>query len=63
VHDRNSGLKLFADKVWFVRNDGDIAAFLEKDHAEKWAKDNEGTLLTYAEARKLAHGGSLAQTH
>ena len=63
VHDRNSGLKLFADKVWFVRKDGDIAAFLEKDHAEKWAKDNEGTLLTYAEARKLAHGGSLAQTH
>ena len=30
VHDRESGLKLFADKVWYIRTGNDIAAFLEK---------------------------------
>lgn len=61
VHDRDSGLKLFADKVWYVRKDADLAAFLEKDRADKWAKDNKGTLLTYAEARKFVGGDRLAQ--
>jgi len=61
VHDRDSGLKLFADKVWYVRKDADLAAFLEKDRADKWAKDSKGTLLTYAEARKFVGGDRLAQ--
>ena len=29
VHDRETGLKLFADKVWYIRKGDDIAAFLE----------------------------------
>lgn len=61
VHDRESGLKLFADKVWYVRKDGDVAAFLEKSRADKWAQSNNGTLLTYAEARKFVGSDRLAQ--
>jgi NitT/TauT family transport system substrate-binding protein len=61
VHDRDSGLKLFADKVWYVRKDADVAAFLEKSQAEKWALNNNGTLLTYAEARKFVGSDRLAQ--
>ena len=63
VHDRESGLKLFADKVWYVRTGGDIAAFLEKSRAEKWAQANNGKLLTYAEARKFVGNERLAQAH
>jgi NitT/TauT family transport system substrate-binding protein len=62
VHDRDSGLKLFADKVWFARKDANVAAFLEKSRAEKWAQENNGTLLTYAETRKLLGDERLAQT-
>ena len=61
VHDREAGLKLFADKVWYFRKDADIAAFLEKSGAEKWAQANNGNLLTYAEARKFVGGERLAQ--
>ena len=61
VHDRDTGLKLFADKVWYARKGADVAAFLEKAQAEMWAQNNNGTLLTYAEARKLVGGDRLAQ--
>jgi NitT/TauT family transport system substrate-binding protein len=52
VHDRESGLKLFADKAWYVREGGEVAAFLEKSKAERWAQNHKGSLLTYADARK-----------
>jgi NitT/TauT family transport system substrate-binding protein len=61
VHDRENGLKLFADKVWYVRSGDDIAAFLEQSRAEKWAQNNNGKLLTYAEARKFVGGERVAQ--
>jgi NitT/TauT family transport system substrate-binding protein len=61
VHDRESGLKLFADKVWYVRSGDEIEAFLEQSRAEKWAQDNRGKVLTYAEARKFVGGERLAQ--
>jgi NitT/TauT family transport system substrate-binding protein len=61
VHDRESGLKLFADKVWYIRSGNDIAAFLEKSRAEQWAQANNGKLLTYAEARKFVGNERLAQ--
>jgi len=61
VHDRENGLKLFADKVWYVRSGGDVAAFLEQSHAEKWAQHTNGKILTYAEARKFVGGERLAQ--
>ena len=63
VHDRESGLKLFADKVWYIRTGNDIAAFLEESRAEKWAQANNGKLLTYAEARKFVGNERLAQAH
>jgi NitT/TauT family transport system substrate-binding protein len=54
VHDAESGLKLFADKVWYVRTGEDLAAFLEKSKAERWAESHTGTVIDFAEARQLA---------
>jgi NitT/TauT family transport system substrate-binding protein len=53
VHDRASGNKLFADKVWYVSRNGKLAAFLLKNAAEQWASKNGGDVLAYDEARKL----------
>jgi NitT/TauT family transport system substrate-binding protein len=53
VHDAESGLKLFADKVWYVRTGEELAAFLEKSKAEKWAESHTGTIIDFAEARQL----------
>jgi NitT/TauT family transport system substrate-binding protein len=61
VHDRESGLKLFADKVWYVRSGDDIAAFLEQSSAQAWAQNRNGKILTYAEARKFVDGERVAQ--
>ena len=44
---------------YFVHDD--IAAFLEKSSAERWAQANHGNLLTYAEARKFVGGERIAQ--
>jgi NitT/TauT family transport system substrate-binding protein len=52
VHDRESGNKLFADKVWYVRHQGKLSAFLLKKAATDWAAKNGGTLTSYAEAQK-----------
>jgi len=52
VHDRESGLKLFADKAWYVREGGEVSAFLEKAKAERWAQGHKGSLSTYADAGK-----------
>jgi NitT/TauT family transport system substrate-binding protein len=61
VHDRDTGVKLFADKVWYIQTPSDIAAFLEKAGAEKWAQANNGNLLTYAEALKFVGDERFAQ--
>lgn len=53
VHDRVSGNKLFADKVWYVQNGSGLSAFLLRDAAADWAKKNGGTVLDYASVRKL----------
>ncbi|HKU37402.1 MAG TPA: nitrate ABC transporter substrate-binding protein, partial [Polyangiales bacterium] len=52
VHDRVSGNKLFADKVWYVKNAAGLSAFLLKNAAADWAKQNAGTVIDYAAARK-----------
>jgi len=52
VHDRDSGLKLFADKAWYVSNKGEIVAFLEKSKANQWAERHQGSALSYSAARK-----------
>jgi NitT/TauT family transport system substrate-binding protein len=54
VHDRQSGIKLFADRAWFVDKEGKLTAFLLKNDAEKWAAANGGSVLDYAAAQKLA---------
>jgi len=52
VHDRETGLKLFADKAWYVAVSGDIAAFLEKSKAERWAAEHKGSAVAFLAARK-----------
>jgi NitT/TauT family transport system substrate-binding protein len=52
VHDRESGLKLFADKAWYVSQEGKLAAFLLKSSADNWAAKNGGAVLGYADARR-----------
>jgi NitT/TauT family transport system substrate-binding protein len=54
VHDRVSGNKLFADKVWYVSKDGEFSAFLLKQAASDWAAKNGGTVTSYEAARKTA---------
>jgi NitT/TauT family transport system substrate-binding protein len=63
VHDAGSGLKLFADKVWYVRSGEDLAAFLEKPEAEKWAESHIGTVIDFAEARQPAPGAQANVGH
>ena len=54
VHDRVSGNKLFADKVWYVKGEGGLAAFLLKPAAAEWAKKHGGSVVDYEAARKAA---------
>jgi NitT/TauT family transport system substrate-binding protein len=50
VHDRNSSNKLFAERAWFVSDEGKFSAFLLKEQAEKWAKENGGVVQNYQTA-------------
>jgi NitT/TauT family transport system substrate-binding protein len=52
VHDRGTGNKLFADKVWYVKQEDALSAFLLKDAAQAWAKTHGGTVIDYAAALK-----------
>jgi NitT/TauT family transport system substrate-binding protein len=51
VHDRVSGNKLFADKVWYVKSKQGLAAFLLKPAAVEWAAKNGGSVVDFAAAR------------
>jgi NitT/TauT family transport system substrate-binding protein len=44
VHDRETGLKLFAGKAWYVQDPKDVsvAAFLLRERAESWARAHDG---------------------
>jgi NitT/TauT family transport system substrate-binding protein len=52
VHDRLSGNKLFADKVWYVKGGGSLAAFLLKKAATDWAVKNGGTVVDFRTAQQ-----------
>lgn len=53
VHDRGTGNKLFADKVWYVHSPtGQLAAFLLKTDADAWAQKNGGSVLAFADIEK-----------
>ncbi len=55
AHDRGNGIKLFAGDAWFVSaGKGELSAFLLKDAAEAWAKQNKGRVLDFAAAKSLA---------
>jgi len=59
VHDRETGNKLFADKVWYVRDPGGLSAFLLKKSAEAWAAKHAGKIMGYDAARKAPGQASL----
>jgi NitT/TauT family transport system substrate-binding protein len=49
VHDRNTGLKLFSNQAFYVKNaKGQIVAFLDKRSADAWAKAKGGSVVEYA---------------
>jgi NitT/TauT family transport system substrate-binding protein len=52
VHDRVSGNKLFADKVWYVADKGSLAAFLLKTTASDWAAKHGGSVVNFATAQQ-----------
>jgi NitT/TauT family transport system substrate-binding protein len=52
VHDRETGIKLFADKAWYVNDGGRLTAFLSKTGAQAWASKHGGVVMGLAEAQK-----------
>lgn len=52
VHDRVSGNKLFADKVWYVKGGGNLSAFLSKKAAADWVAQNGGTVVDFQTAQQ-----------
>jgi NitT/TauT family transport system substrate-binding protein len=54
VHDQESGIKLFADKAWYVRKEGKLAAFLLKTQAAAWAQKEGGDVIPFTEAQNSA---------
>ena len=51
-HDRETGLKLFADDAWFVSHGkGEFSVFLLKESAEAFAKKNGGKVLDFNGAK------------
>jgi NitT/TauT family transport system substrate-binding protein len=52
VHDQGTGLKLFADKAWYVAHSGKIGAYLEKTKADQAAREQKTATLNYDLARK-----------
>lgn len=59
VHDRDTGNKLFADKVWYVRDSSGLSAFLLKKSAESWAAKHGGQVIGFDAARKSPGQASL----
>jgi NitT/TauT family transport system substrate-binding protein len=59
VHDRETGNKLFADKVWYVRGPKGLSAFLLKSSAERYAGKVGGQVIGFDAARKALGQASL----
>lgn len=57
AHDRLSGIKLFAERAWFVGKGSNLSAFLLKTDAEHWAQEQGGTVMDYIDAQKVAVNG------
>ncbi|MBR8301254.1 ABC transporter substrate-binding protein [Burkholderia dolosa] len=55
VHDHASGLKLFADQAWYVKDaHGALTAFLLKSDAHAYAQRVAGAVVDYAAARTVS---------
>jgi len=54
VHDRSSGNKLFADKVWYVHAGKELSAFLSRSAADDWARTHAGSVVGFDAARQIA---------
>jgi sulfonate transport system substrate-binding protein len=53
AQDRESGIKLFASQAWFVRSvNGELSAFLLREAAERWSKQQGGEVLDFGAARE-----------
>ncbi|HWA77020.1 MAG TPA: ABC transporter substrate-binding protein [Polyangiaceae bacterium] len=59
VHDRETGNKLFADKVWYVRTAEGLSAFLLKKSADAYAAKKHGQVIGFDSARKAPGHASL----
>ncbi len=54
VHDHGSGLKLFADQAWYVKDaHGVLTAFLLKSGADAYAQQVSGAVVDYAAAKTV----------
>lgn len=54
VYDKNSGLKLFGNSAFYVKSsDGQFSAFLLKPHADAYAKEIGGSVMTFEQAWNL----------
>ena len=52
VQDRNSGIKLFADKAWYVTSEkGEVTAFLLQESADAWAKEHGGKVSDFSKVK------------
>jgi NitT/TauT family transport system substrate-binding protein len=52
VRDHDSGLKLFADQAWYVKDArGAVTAFLAKPGADAYARQTSGAVLDFAGAK------------
>jgi NitT/TauT family transport system substrate-binding protein len=56
VQDRESGIKLFADKAWYIRDGGELSAFGSKAGADDWATKHAGKEMSYGEVRNSLMG-------
>ncbi|WP_407935799.1 ABC transporter substrate-binding protein [Cupriavidus necator] len=61
VHDRNTGLKLLADKAWYVQDSkGQVSAFLLKGSADAWAGTHGGNVRDFAAVSGVGGTGAVA---
>ena len=52
VQDHSSGLKLFANQAWYVKDaKGNLAGFLLKENADSYAKQVNGKVVDFAAAK------------
>ena len=54
VYDANSGLKMFGNDAWYVKDGASIKAFMTKGEADEDQKAEGGQVLTFVQLQKAA---------